>query len=291
MDNQTAPSKEWLITNIRKLMAITVEAGATKEEAATAAAKAQELLQKYNLKLAELGQAPGEIKSDTVWQKNRFGKDSRRSELWKRNLAHAIGRHNFCEVLSGPHGATFIGYAGDVEVAQYIYNQLVDLLTKMVKIASRENTEKMHQLLNEAITDALMRMRMGHEVQQAVGTGEVRDLKGEMNPLVFRRSWLEGAVHGIDMKMALQDREFERSSKSASALIITRKDAVEKWSKERNPRAYKRKGWDDGDYKDRTNWDAFAAGRKAGEQIEVRKGIKPSDTVVSHPEKLGGGKK
>lgn len=54
MNNETTFARAAVLKKIRALMEKTVENGATLNEAATAAAKVQELLQKYDLSLSEV---------------------------------------------------------------------------------------------------------------------------------------------------------------------------------------------------------------------------------------------
>ncbi len=110
--------REHLCAKVRALMAKTVENGCTEDEAVAAAAKAAEMLARYNLTLDEVQarQTPFER------MQARFG-DEAGARLWKP--AAAISELTGAVFWRSPAGVhpvelTFFGFAHEVDVAKYL---------------------------------------------------------------------------------------------------------------------------------------------------------------------------
>lgn len=140
----TDQQKESILLKIKKLMNMTVERGATPEEAANAAAKAQTLLMEYNLTMAEVSSHSDE-KGEKV-DKNIYdmtdGKDQ--SLHWRRSLLNVVTRYNFCKLITNIDGldrrTAIIGKKSNVEVAIYIYEHVQREIHKMAKAYQRLQT-------------------------------------------------------------------------------------------------------------------------------------------------------
>jgi uncharacterized protein DUF2786 len=117
---------ERILERIQKLLALTEARGATPEEAASAAAKAQSLLFEHNLSMASVerhdtdkGKTEQFANTDFLMNATRF------SVSWHRTLLGGIASANFCKAVFG-QGATahIIGQTSNVEVVAYLYNYL-----------------------------------------------------------------------------------------------------------------------------------------------------------------------
>ncbi len=123
---------------IRKLLEQRVERGASPAEAAAAAAKAQELLRKYQLGIAELegGRLDEDVRSE------RVAHGCRRVESWVFGLLVACTRPLDCayvvsssESLAGEiwHECVFVGHQSDVLVSRYLFVTLKGRLWAMAE--------------------------------------------------------------------------------------------------------------------------------------------------------------
>ena len=116
-----------ILAKIKKLQALTTDRGATPEEAATAAAKAQALLFEHNLSQCDV---------DTKEQAgpDPYGKvettlegANRNTVTWRRTLLYTIAKHNFCTAITLPNQTKMIviGKRSNVETALYLNHILV----------------------------------------------------------------------------------------------------------------------------------------------------------------------
>lgn len=129
--------KESILSKIRKLQNLTTERGATPEEAASAAAKAQALLFEHNLSSADV--ATADDKPDPYGKVEHAHTGSRTHVSWQRTLLHVIARANFCETVYSP-GTTkqsVIGKKSNVEIVLYLNDCLVRQIQVLAEQASR----------------------------------------------------------------------------------------------------------------------------------------------------------
>ena len=91
----TDESLQQVYEKIQKLLNVTTDRGATVEEANNAAQKAQAILFKYNIDIANLDEALNPIIQEL------YDMQSKISDFpWKRNLFGAICKYNFCYCLT-----------------------------------------------------------------------------------------------------------------------------------------------------------------------------------------------
>lgn len=120
------PKLSTIAARIRALQAKTTAAGATEAEAMAAAAKARELLDKYQLDLSELeiraeGTSEGTVRRDST-------------EIADRLYAN-VGKYCDCKCWLRRNGADgntarFIGLRGDVAFAQWLLSSLVGFVQR-----------------------------------------------------------------------------------------------------------------------------------------------------------------
>jgi hypothetical protein len=124
-----------LLSRIKKLLALTVERGATPEEAATAAAKAQEILFEHNLTMSQVEAATEGSSTEGITQTTvTFTASNKRSLRWRRRLHSYIADHYFCDTVyfsSRPSTIVFIGKPSNVEVCVYMAQMIGDQIHKL----------------------------------------------------------------------------------------------------------------------------------------------------------------
>lgn len=114
-----------ILERIKKLWTLS-ERNANTEEAASAAAKVQELCFKYNLELEAVLAQTGEKKEPYLKYDYLMPETTRFEVGWKRTLFSSVCRSNFCKSLyiTGTARMTVIGQKQNFEVACYQYEYL-----------------------------------------------------------------------------------------------------------------------------------------------------------------------
>jgi hypothetical protein len=140
-------TQETILSRIKKLMNLTVERGATVEEAATAQVKAQALLFEHNLSMASVNAHNLDKKEAEAYARAAYelkeGKDQ--SMDWRRTLLYIIAKANFCTAISHPDTPrlmSMIGRPSNVEIVQYLYEHVQREVHKLAKAAQRLQTSQ-----------------------------------------------------------------------------------------------------------------------------------------------------
>jgi len=130
--------RDKMVDRISALLKKTIENGCTEDEAASAAAKAQELLFKYNLTIDEVLQEDEQGEQfEVVFSEDTFGVQAQQD--WKLQFAAMIARYYFCKcVFHGKRGFTFIGREHNVQVARMVDGWLRQNLLAMCHDGARE---------------------------------------------------------------------------------------------------------------------------------------------------------
>ena len=118
---------EKVLEKIRRLFELAKSSN--EHESAAAAAKAQELLQKYNLSMSQIpnGKKEAYVK-DTVRLKN--------PESWAKTLYHTVAKNNNCKVVILSDGQiAVIGQRHNLEIVEYLYSQLETRIRKLSEAA------------------------------------------------------------------------------------------------------------------------------------------------------------
>jgi DNA-binding transcriptional MerR regulator len=137
MTPEQLENNEVIISKIKKLLALSTSDNAN--EAAVAAAKAQTLLIEYNISQDELEQF-NDVKSEKVIEVKADGKNKQRRSVWYDNLAYTVAKANLCNLLISGSGVIWIGKKTNIEVAQYIFDNLVHDLTNICDQAKLDPT-------------------------------------------------------------------------------------------------------------------------------------------------------
>lgn len=126
-----------IIEKIKKLMAVTEARGATPDEAASAAAKVQELLFAYNLSQADLHDEP----EDEIKMRLHDVVGPHISRTSRHMLMHVLTKFNFCEAIADTkrHRHILIGKPHNIEVCLYMYEHIGAAIQRMARLAAKEN--------------------------------------------------------------------------------------------------------------------------------------------------------
>ncbi|MDP3427015.1 MAG: DUF2786 domain-containing protein, partial [Humidesulfovibrio sp.] len=119
-------SHERILAKIRKLLSLSKSDN--EHEAATAAAKAQELLSQYNLSMSDIpADDDGKIRAATAKARTR-----QRLEKWASALACRTAKAFDCAYFHHFEGSTcFVGVGADQEVCAWTYGYLYKTLLRM----------------------------------------------------------------------------------------------------------------------------------------------------------------
>ena len=101
---------------INKLLAVTVENGATENEVITATLKVQEILAKYDMNMADV---QVDEKEDIVREEVDTKKD-----VWRLDLALIIANNFCCKVFLSRGRIVFYGYKRHCEVAKDVFTTI-----------------------------------------------------------------------------------------------------------------------------------------------------------------------
>jgi len=127
-----------VLAKIKKLQSLTVERGATPEEAATAAAKAQALLFEHNLSMADLD--THEQAADPYGRVEATLDGANRSTVqWRRSLLYTVAKHNWCSAITLPNSTTMqvVGRRSNVETVLYLNSILVREIERLALEAGK----------------------------------------------------------------------------------------------------------------------------------------------------------
>jgi hypothetical protein len=131
--------RDKIAARIRALLAKTVENGCTEDEAVSAAAKAAEMLARYNLTVDEVHLRETPFAKHAEQHDDEVG-----SRLWK--VADGIAYMTGCRYWSSAPGfrteVTFFGFAHEVEIARY----LLDICARAMRQEDRR-LNRIHGLL------------------------------------------------------------------------------------------------------------------------------------------------
>jgi len=234
-----------VIDKIIKLLALAEGEGANPNEAAVAAARAAELLERHKLDRADIEASSQEPDEDVTDGGELPGVGGTRIPKWCGLLASSIAAANGCKLLywSRQHRVTkkwgryivIIGRPSDVAVVKYIHTYV-----------ARE----------------IDRLRA-----EAKDRGEIY---GDLQSNNFRC----GAVDAVRMKLNEAKREtreqFRREGGSSNAIVLVKqRDAkVDLWMHNKFPKLRGGQSW--GGSHDH---DAYAAGKRAGATISMNRGL------------------
>lgn len=239
----TAEKKESIVSRIKKLLALTEERGATKEEAASAAAKVQALLFEHNLEMSEC--TASQIVEDIDRYDNALGvpAGSPYNQPY-RTLYSQICRYNFCKLINiGDGKVAIIGKKSNVEVCRYLYEYLSATLTG---------------LANKAWKEYLSGFENSFYVK-----GNIR---------TFKASFVVGAAIEIGARLKAQQEQNQNASSACTALVVVSSQQLAIRVKQIFPRLVSGRGSKVRD------GSGYAAGQAAGRTVSLSRGVTSSQS-------------
>jgi len=252
-ENGLPPDIDSIIVKIQKLLSLSDSPN--ENEAAQAAAKATELLQKYNLSMETVDSSKIGETGKVERQRHKYAKSKRRTR-WEVDLSSAVADANFCKCLYGFYHITFIGKPHNIKVARYMFEQLAERLYWIVYEKTQEwGKETKQQMADE----------QGWNVKDIDARSDIYP-----HPTTWRANWLDGAVSGINRQLFEQRRTFEKSSKKANALMVITGKEIEAFMEENYPKL----GSISFDYGGA--YDAYNRGHSYGREMSISKGIESS---------------
>lgn len=114
-----------IIEKIRKILAL-AENNPNENEAISAALKAQELMAKFNINEAEIGNELSKERIDSL-ECVLSGK----VQKWKLSLAVVISKNFRCKVYLTNNNVTFYGYESDIKIASEVFKSMYNIGVKL----------------------------------------------------------------------------------------------------------------------------------------------------------------
>jgi hypothetical protein len=187
-------AKESILWKIKKLLNLADTAkNSNIEEATSAGAKAQEILFKYNLELADV-QGLSEEEAETIDRQNYTVQANRNTITWKGSLLHGVCLANFCRTVrlrSNSGQMAIFGKPSNVQVAVYLFEYL---------------QREIERLAIEGLQ------------AQGVFTGKARWL----------RSFCLGAMSSVCRRLHEQKEQDRKASHGGTALVVVSDRELEK---------------------------------------------------------------
>lgn len=248
-------TRDQMVDKIQKLLNLAGDASANEHLAASAAAKAQALMQQWAIDEATLDAAAGKQSDPFTTEDVPFLQA--KPQPWEVGLRQAIAAacmvYTFRDMGKGCY--TFAGRSADVKVAAFMFVQVRSLLERLSRTRLSEHGAEMKTKWGKSI----------YNVQQC------RVLSG-CHPTVYRQrwldSWLMGAQQGVATKLAEQAAQTNAENSTALVVVETRRDQAKSWATEAfgitNVKGHKARQQFSG---------AKEQGFKDGRAIELRKGL------------------
>jgi len=138
---QQSTASEAVISRIRKLMALTTDAGATEAEAALAASHVQRILAEHNLSMAAV-EASGGATNSEGGKRERTAVNKRQVYSWQRHLMKTVAEVNYCVALArfkvgrGQKifdGYDLIGRVDNVTTVSLMFEYLLEAIERLAR--------------------------------------------------------------------------------------------------------------------------------------------------------------
>ncbi len=237
MEKLTKEEKERLIDKIRKLMALSHSPN--EHEAALAAARAREILDKYDLSLTEV-----EMNDEEIIE-HRVETGTKEPPLWMGRLALYVGKAFNCRIFRLYGMMVFCGTKADTQVSEFTYTFLFRTVKRLCK-------EHKASLEKSGIWNAQFRGRSGSRT--------------------YMKSYALGVVNAIDQKLRefVQSRDrmqkFEDFKKATGKdLVVIKNQAVDRYCEKLHLRHTQSHA--------RVDYSGFEAGRRDGRSVQIHHGV------------------
>lgn len=220
--------RQEIIKKIQKLYTLAENEAATEGEASNALLKAQKLLLKYNIDKAEI--ATGEILSEgiiAVEASYTFP----RIATWINSLGHAIAdafqcKYYLSKTWAGSYRSNTVGK--HMRRSFFFYGREANATTAG---ATFDYLCEQLQALGTVATSAYITRHKEEHNLDAWKKSDRETAKGFyldlVHPVVFRTSWLEGAVYSIAERLREQAQSF--SSEETAIVLVMEHEVQEAW--------------------------------------------------------------
>lgn len=201
---------EYELERIKRLIALR-DGTNYEHEAATAAAKAAEILANYNLQLSEVEISLSEEDRKAVSQVGTYGGGTPDGIVTDRDwviiLLRAVANGCFCQPLVSQNGVWMVGRKADAEAALLIFRELFTQMIPMADLAARQFNNDYRDLTGSSYWDNPL-------------MGNPKKIKRD-----WKNSWLKGCSRGI-MKAMDQHTEDLKQTSGGTALMISREAEI-----------------------------------------------------------------
>jgi len=261
----TQDRKDSLIEKIQKLLNQAEGEGRIGNQAAAEsfAAKANQLLIDHNLSKSEIDdfEAVGKDPVTQTSEEERIAYGLSKSDgTWEEDLIVVLARHNMCSVVFYTYAkkACVIGRADNIEVVRYMYGVLRRMIKDMSGPAYSNHTKKWQE-------------KYPGYTQKELNQAGILSYR-----MPWVRSYLKGAVHGVNIKL-VKDRRAAASDvrEKVDALMVLNDNAIQ---------AYKDKQF--GELNNRRSTPAskasgFQQGAADGQGLSVARGVSGGSTPAT----------
>lgn len=241
--------EESILIRIKKLLALS-QKNSNENEAANAAAKAQELLIRYNLSEESLGEVSTIREEKFV--REFYTKHRKRSteQRWKVLLAFSVAKGNLCKVLHyHDKSLGWFGKPSNIEIAQFMFETLCYDLEFIAE-------KRWKQILE-------LRNLQNQYPQFSVFTDPTLTY---VHGKSWKASFYRGAVEVITQRLNAGLTDL-RAEPSINALITTNDSALKMFV---NSLVGKTRTYNSGTI---SVFSGYDAGRKAGAEIQFKRGV------------------
>lgn len=209
-------------------------------EAALAAAKAQEIIDRYKLTgISQDSEIPGGAKAAPEEEIRGFedplDAGAERLSRWKVTLASTLARANQARIYTSGSAIKIVGRPSDVETIRYLYQYLVNEIERLTKVHAKGNGKTWANNFRYGIVDEI-----GEKLK-----GQRKNLAREMEDQAFMQSG--AALVRLDNALAKLEKQGED---------------VQEWM-DKNMRLHKTYA------RSRSDFGAREAGRQAGRSIQL----------------------
>lgn len=300
-----------IVERIHKLLALAKDGGATEAEADSAMNRAQEIMAKHNLSMAEIESA-GQSADAEGGRREKTALDGRVLFEYQQKLMDMVAYVNFCHASvrqkwddrkgNGrwrPAGYTIIGRQANVIATtttfdylnstinrcarEFVHGDHTQLMSNMARSFKRGMADRLNTRLWNRYKDILAEERRQHEAKQN-GNGNTA------NALVIRLEDIAQKERDAnnDMRWNLEPGTTtrRRAEQEATAHIKTAVAEVQMTEAERR-RAEKasqrfHKRWERKQQRDaaRTNWSAYDQGHRKADDVSLDKQVEKRTTKV-----------
>lgn len=237
--------EDTIIQKIKKLIALS-KRNTNENEAASAAAKVQELLLQYNLSMSQVESKDYEkrehVKHEyrSIFQQNRIN--------WKIDLANTVARANLCNILTSGARLIWIGKPSNIEVSEFLFTTLAhdleDICDKRwADIQKLRTLEKVHGTT----------LFQDHSLRYVHGK-------------TWKNSFYYGAIATINQRLNETKKNLS-ANPDMKALIVVNDKEVEQYIKQTWPRL------GHNNYSLNLYGSAYESGKAAGRTIQFKQGM------------------